>query len=200
MKKNREYRSFDFELREKENEKTVEGVAIVYDTPTLMYESDSGVKFYEKISSHALEGTDMSDVIFNINHEGRPVARLRNKTLQLFNEKEGLKIKAVLSGTELGRNLYEEIEGGYIDKMSFAFTIRESSYDIDTHTRTITKIKKLYDVSAVNVPAYDETSLNARSFFEEEYSKEIRALEQAQVLKEKRELLIERINKIWKND
>ena len=121
----------------------------------------------------------MSDVIFNYNHGGKVVARLRNKTLQLSLADDGLDIEANLSGTAEGRNLYEEIKGGYIDKMSFSFTIEESSYNVDTHTRTITKIKKLYDVSAVDIPAYNETSISARGFFEEEHSKEFAALEQA---------------------
>lgn len=199
INKEREYRSFGYELREDNEKRIVEGIAIVYDQPTLMYEY-GGIKYYEKIDSNALEDADLSDVIFNINHEGRPVARIRNKTLELDNRTNGLNIRADLSGTELGRNLFEEIKGGYIDKMSFAFTVKEASYDTDTHTRTISKIKKLYDVSAVNVPAYDETSLQARSFFELEHSKEMEALEQANVLKEKRESLKERINQTWKKD
>ena len=84
-----------------------------------------------------------------------------------------------MSCTAAGRVLYEEIDGGYIDKMSFSFSVRESKYDNVTHTRTITKIRKLYDVSAVDIPAYEETSLSARSFFEVEHSKEVKVLEQA---------------------
>lgn len=76
--------------------------------------------------------------------------------------------------------LFEEVDGGYIDKMSFSFSVRESKYDNTTHTRTITKIRKLYDVSAVDFPAYQETSISARGFFEEEHSRELEALEQAQ--------------------
>ena len=72
---------------------------------------------------------------------------------------------ADLSGTAAGRDLYVEIDGGYVDKMSFSFSVRESKYDTLTHTRTITKIGKLYDVSAVDIPAYEETSISARSFF-----------------------------------
>ena len=73
----------------------------------------------------------------------------------------------------------EEVDGGYVDKMSFSFTVRESKYDSTTHTRTITKVKKLYDVSAVDIPAYNETSIAARSFFAVEHEKELAALEQA---------------------
>ena len=126
---------------------------------------------------------DMSDVIFNYNHGGRVAARIRNNTLKLSLNDVCMEMDAFLGGTEYGRNLLEEIRGGYIDKMSFAFVVAEDGdeYDPATHTRTITRIKKLYDVSAVDIPAYDTTSISARSFFEVEYEKEKRALEQARL-------------------
>ena len=130
-------------------------------------------------SAKTLRGASMSDVIFNYNHGGKVVARLRNKTLALNIDERGVNIEADLGGTTAGRELYEEIDGGYVDKMSFSFTVREAKYDSVTHTRTITKVKKLYDVSAVDIPAYNDTSISARSFFEEEHSKELAALEQA---------------------
>ena len=130
-------------------------------------------------SAKTLRGASMSDVIFNYNHGGKVVARLRNKTLALNIDERGVNIDADLGGTTAGRELYEEIDGGYVDKMSFSFTVREASYDSVTHTRTITKVKKLYDVSAVDIPAYNDTSISARSFFEEEHSRELAALEQA---------------------
>ena len=130
-------------------------------------------------SAKTLRGASMSDVIFNYNHGGKVVARLRNKTLALNIDERGVNIDADLGGPTAGRELYEEIDGGYVDKMSFSFTVREASYDSVTHTRTITKVKKLYDVSAVDIPAYNDTSISARSFFEEEHSRELAALEQA---------------------
>ena len=191
IKKGREYRSLqDFALVPRENEDDaylVRGTAIVFNTPTCLYEYD-GVKFFEVIDRNAFDECDMSDVIFNYNHGGKVVARLRNQTLTLLNADSGMNMEADLSGTVAGRELYEEIDGGYIDSMSFSFSVRESKYDKETRTRTITKIKKLFDVSAVDFPAYSETSISARSFFEEEYSKEFVALEQAR----KRRLLIAR--------
>ena len=182
VKKGREYRALqDFSLVPREGEADaykVRGTAIVFDTPTCLFEVD-GVKYYEVIDRHALDGCDMSDVIFNYNHGGKVVARLRNKTLVLTITERGLDMEADLSGTAAGRDLYEEIDGGYIDKMSFSFVVRAAEYDAATHTRRITKIRKLYDVSAVDIPAYEETSLSARSFFEVEHSKEVKALEQA---------------------
>lgn len=182
MKKGRDYRAMQsFSLVPREGEQDaykVRGTAVVFNTPTCLYEYD-GVKYYEVIDRHAFDECDMSDVIFNYNHAGKVVARLRNETLSLKITERGLDMEADLSGTTAGRELYEEIDGGYIDKMSFSFVMRESKYDSVTHTRTITKIRKLYDVSAVDIPAYEETSLSARSFFEVEHSKEVEALEQA---------------------
>ncbi len=182
VKKGREYRALqDFSLVPREGEADaykVRGTAIVFDTPACLFEVD-GVKYYEVIDRHALDGCDISDVIMNYNHGGKVVARLRNKTLVLTITDRGLDMEADLSGTAAGRDLYEEIDGGYIDKMSFSFVVRAAEYDAATHTRRITKIRKLYDVSAVDIPAYEETSLSARSFFEVEHSKEVKALEQA---------------------
>ena len=182
LKDGREYRSLqDFSLVPREEgseEYRVKGTAVVFDTPTVLYECD-GVKYCEIIDRHAFDGCDTSDVIFNYNHGGKVVARLRNKTLALRVTERGLEVEADLSGTQAGRELYEEIDGGYIDKMSFSFSVREAKYDSVTHTRTITKVKKLYDVSAVDIPAYEETSISARSFFTEEHGKELAALEQA---------------------
>lgn len=182
LKDGREYRSLqDFSLVPREEgseEYRVKGTAVVFDTPTVLYECD-GVKYCEIIDRHAFDGCDTSDVIFNYNHGGKVVARLRNKTLALHVTERGLEVEADLSGTQAGRELYEEIDGGYIDKMSFSFSVREAKYDSVTHTRTITKVKKLYDVSAVDIPAYEETSISARSFFTEEHGKELAALEQA---------------------
>lgn len=192
IKQGREYRALQgFALVPREGDDDayrVRGTAVVFNKPTCLYEID-GVKYYEVIDRHAFDGCDMSDVIFNYNHGGKVVARLRNKTLSLTIGDGGLDIDADLSGTVAGRELYEEIDGGYVDKMSFSFSVRESKYDTLTHTRTITKIRKLYDVAAVDIPAYEETSISARGFFEEEHSKELVALEQAQ----KRRRLIARV-------
>ena len=182
MKQGREYRAVqDFSLvprTEEKDEYRVRGTAVVFDTPTVLFEYD-GVKYSEVIDRNAFDECDMSDVIFNYNHGGKVVARLRNKTLTLTIDERGLHMEADLGGTQAGRELYEEIDGGYVDKMSFSFSVRESKYDSVTHTRTITKVKKLYDVSAVDIPAYKDTEISARSFFEVEHSKELAALEQA---------------------
>lgn len=167
--KDRQYRPF--EVRLSDEEMRVEGYAAIFDAETVMYEYD-GIQYKEVIDRNAFNGTQMQDVVMNYNHSGKPVARTKNGTLQLIIDDIGLRVSADLGGTQEARNLYEEIKAGYIDKMSFAFTVNADEYNRDTHTRRITNIKRLYDVAAVDIPAYDQTSIQARSFFEAEAEKE----------------------------
>ncbi|MCL2695435.1 MAG: HK97 family phage prohead protease [Clostridiales bacterium] len=139
----------------------VEGRAATFDSPTVLFEWD-GVEYSEQIASGAFDGCYMGDVIFNYNHGGHVLARTRNRTLSLEVKDDGLYMRARLDGTEEGRKIYEEVTGGYIDRMSFAFTIREEAFDQTTRTWTVQKVKRLYDVSAVDIPAYDDTSIEAR--------------------------------------
>jgi len=168
------------------SERVVEGRAIVFDTPTLLYEWES-VKYYEIIARGALEGADLSDVPFKYNHSEHTMvmARTRNKTLELKISDAGLDIRAELADTTAGNDLHKLVKRRDIDKMSFMFSVRESSYDNETHTRTITKIKKLWDVSAVDTPAYQDTYISARSFFEAEAEKERMAAEAAGLAKQR---------------
>lgn len=166
----RELRLFELRALEPEpnsNEMIVEGRAIVYDSPTVMWEWE-GIKYYEVIQRGALDGADLSDVPFKYNHSDNVMimARTRNKTLELIPDDQGLLIRAKLADTTAGRDLYALIKRGDIDKMSFAFTTKEESYDKETHTRKIIKFKKIWDVAAVDIPAYDDTSISARSWAE----------------------------------
>ena len=167
-KKNREYRKMaPLEVRAEENkdEMVVEGFATTFNEPYVLFE-DSDIIFREQVAPNAFDNTDMSDVIMQYDHEGRVFARISNNTLEVNPTEKGLFIRANLGGTEIGRNLYEEIAGGYTDKMSFGFTVdgdeqlRTEAEDgrIDI-LRTITSINKLYDVSAVSIPANDGTSI-----------------------------------------
>ena len=168
-KKGRNFRNFSaFDLVPEDKTESgmfVEGVACVFDTPTVLFCMD-GVEYKEVVDSRAFDGCDTTDVVFNYNHFGKVMARTRNKTLEIIVKPDGLHTKMKLDGTTEGRNLFEEVKGGYIDRMSFAFSVLEESYNQDTHTRTITKVKKLYDVAAVDIPAYDTTSLNARTMID----------------------------------
>lgn len=143
----------------------VEGLATTFDDPYLMYEWD-GVKYYERIDAHALEGTDMSDVIFQYNHSGKVYARTSNNTLGLETTSRGLLIFADLSKSAAAKDMHEEIKNGLVTKMSWAFTVAEDSYNRDTHTRSILKIRKVFDVSAVSYPANGNTDITARSYFD----------------------------------
>lgn len=143
----------------------VEGFATTFDKPYLLYEYD-GVKYYEMIARDALIGADMSDVIFQYNHGGKVFARLSNNTLGLEPIDRGLFTFADLSKSRAAKDMYEEINNGLITKMSWAFTVKEDNYDRDTHTRTILKVKKVYDVSAVSIPANADTDISARSYFD----------------------------------
>lgn len=129
----------------------------------MLYEID-GIKYYEKIDRNALEGADISDVIMQYDHQGKVLARLSNSTLGLEVDDKGLFIYADLSKSQEARELYEEIKNGLVTKMSWAFTVADEEYDKETRTRIIKRIKKVYDVSAVSIPANDGTIISARSF------------------------------------
>lgn len=160
-------RRFEFQVRadQSENQESpemwVEGYAARFNSPTVLFEMD-GNEYKEQIASDAFIEAKMDDVIFNYNHGGRVMARTRNKTLQVSVDDQGLYIRARLDGTEEGRSLYSDIQNGYIDRMSFRFTIGSEAYDSQNRTWTVLRVKRLYDVSAVDIPAYDDTSIEAR--------------------------------------
>lgn len=170
----REYRRIDvanLETRtEDDGQMIVEGYAATFNQPYTLADWPD-FRLDERIDPHAFDETDMEDVIMQYDHKGRVFARKRNGTLQVSTDDHGLKIRARLDGTTIGRQLYEEIKGGYTDRMSFGFTVgedrREETEDHETGKvtvlRTITKVKKLFDVSAVSLPANDATEISARN-------------------------------------
>lgn len=172
LNEGRQYRNIEVRsLETKDDEKIVEGYATTYNDPyTLWSESDYEVK--EQVDPHAFDNADVSDVIMQYDHQGRVFARTGNGTLELKSDDHGLKIRANLGGTEMGRQLYEEIKGGYTTKMSFGFTVKTDERLVTeeekktTVLRTIKEIGKLYDVSAVSLPANDATSISVRSYGE----------------------------------
>lgn len=173
----------------KNRELVVEGYAVRFNSPTVLFEI-GGTEYKEQIDENAFEEAKMDDVIFNYNHSGKVIARTRNGTLKLEVRKDGLYIRAELGGTEEGRKLYEEIKGGYVDRMSFRFTIKEEAYDKGNYMWTVRKVKRLYDVSAVDIPAYDDTSIEARkNFVLEAKAQEERKREAAADLRRRRLIL-----------
>ena len=170
-KENREYRNLTVEARaigdQDDERRIVTGYASTFDEPYVLYDGD-GWKYLEVVDRGAFDDTDMSDVIMQYDHRGRVFARTRNNTLTVTPDDKGLFIEADLGGTEIGRELYEEIRGGYTDRMSFGFTVNgeyEESQKTDEgvriYIRHITSVQKLYDVSAVSLPANDGTSIEA---------------------------------------
>jgi len=178
LNEGRSYRTMQsFEARDAEDGSMIaEGYATTFNEPYELYQYDNWegykVKVLEQIDPAAFDECDMRDTIMQYNHAGRVFARVSNRTLNLKADSHGLHVRADLGGTDIGRQLYQEIKGGYTDKMSFGFTVKKDSRveerddenKIITVLRTITKIGRLWDVSAVSLPANDGTEISARSF------------------------------------
>lgn len=167
----REYRNMILEVLERADEdqddrKVVAGYASTFNEPYTLYEDDDLI-YEEQVADYAFNDADMEDVIMQYDHQGRVFARISNNTLSVAPDEKGLFVEADLGGTELGRQLFDEIAGGYTDKMSFGFTV-EKDEELRTESedgrvrilRTITGIAKLYDVSAVSIPANNGTSIS----------------------------------------
>ena len=205
VKSEREYRDMTMEIRSAENEeveqeerKIVTGYASTFNEPYTLYEDDDW-RFNEVVDSKAFDNTDMSDVIMQYDHVGRVFARMSNDTLTVVPDEKGLLIEADLGGTELGRQLFEEIRGGYTNKMSFGFTVDGEDYldtkDVDGKAltvRTITSVRKLYDVSAVSLPANDATSISVRNLTDGEIERiQAERLEAERLMLRKKKLMLE---------
>lgn len=206
IEQGREYRKMLLEVREAEDtDYMVSGYATTFDEPYTLYSIGDGKVVKEQVSRNAFDNTDRSDTIMQFDHEGIVFARLSNETLKLTVDDHGLFVEAYLGGTANGRNLYEEIKGGYINKMSFGFTVTddelaEADYG---YLRTIKAIGKLYDVSAVSIPANDFTEISARSHCDgaiaEIEAERLRAEEEARKLAEQKESLSERLKALRKD-
>lgn len=153
-----------------ENKQLVEGYAAVFNQRTLIWESEwSGWKYMEVIDRNAFDGADMSDTVFKYNHGdiAMVLARASNNTLTMNTDDKGLRISADIIDTNNGTDVYKLIKRGDLNKMSFSFTVKnersESDRENKIYTRTITAFDKIYDVAVVDFPAYDGTSIQARS-------------------------------------
>ena len=176
-KEEEEERDEDEDEKEERGLMIVEGYASTFDSPYQLFRS-GGIAVYEKIERSAFDGAKMSDVIFQYDHEGRVLARQSNGTLGVMCDAHGLYMRADLSGTKAGRELYKEIRGGYTTKMSFGFMLEESDFEevaeedilgfstgsLDRcYLHTIRKVSEVFDVSAVSLPANGGTAISARS-------------------------------------
>ena len=173
IKADREYRSMELRKAEvqegEEKNYIVEGYATTFGDSYELFR-DGNYIVMENVDKDAFKDTDMSDVIFQIDHEGRVYARTRNKSLSLEIDEHGLKTRTDLGLTESSRSVYEDINAGLYDRMSFAFTVTKDSYTEEERddgtiivTRSILGIGKLYDVSAVSFPANPNTDISSRS-------------------------------------
>lgn len=143
----------------------------------VLYEDLEG-PVYEQFTKDAFIGTDMADVIMQYDHQGRVFARISNKTLIVEPDDNGLFVAADLSKSENAKGLYEEISNGLITKMSWGFAPGEYYFDKASRTIIHTKVKKIYDVSAVSIPANDTTDIHARSFVDGEINKMMQELQE----------------------
>ena len=207
IKENREYRTLELrkaEGTEGEQSFIVEGYATTFgDVYELFRDGHYIVK--ETVDRDAFKNTDMSDVVFQINHEGRVFARTRNGSVQLDIDDHGLHHRTNLGLTSSSRSVFEDIEAGLYDRMSFAFTVTKDSYteeELETGdvilTRTILEVDKLYDISAVDFPANPYTDISARS--KDAIDGEIRRIEAERLhreeIKEARQALKDQISRI----
>lgn len=178
----REYRSMQVRVKESEtesDEKVVEGYFTTFEEPYLLGSyrdwDNTDVEVWEVVDTDAFSDTDMSDVIMQYDHQGRVFARVSNGTLSIGHDEHGQSMRANLGGTTIGNQLYEEIKGGYTTKMSFGFTVskdtrteerieEEGKNPVIRIVRRILNVGKLYDVSAVSLPANDMTEISARNF------------------------------------
>ena len=161
----REYRNMTFEVREDGAEPSflVEGYASTFEPYKLM-EID-GLDYNERIDEHAFDETDMTDVVYRIDHEGKVFARSSAGTITLDIDEHGLHQVTDLSKTKAGREHFEEIKAGLYPQMSFAFTVEADHYDEESRTRVVDKVAKIYDISSVAFPANDTTELHIRDYF-----------------------------------
>ena len=173
-----------------ENKMLIEGYAITFEQPAT--HEYGGRKFTETIKRGALDKTDMKDVPMRYNHNDNVMimARTRNKSLRLVVDEKGLKVEADLIDTQSNRDIYKAIQEGLIDKMSFAFTVADKgdkwSFGGKETTREVTDIAKLWDVSCVDTPFYDSTSIYARSLeLLDSEKRRLDSLREAELLKQK---------------
>ena len=188
------YKDFErrlIEVRAVDNDEKkmlVEGYAIIFDKPATHQYGNR--KFTEIIKRGSLDKTDMKDVPLRYNHNDTwlIMARTRNKSLRLVVDDKGLKVEAELLDTQSNRDAYKAIQAKLIDKMSFAFRVADGgdtwTFGEKETTREVTNIAKLYDVSVVDTPFYDSTSIYTRSFeLLDSEEKRLDSLNEIEVLK-----------------
>jgi hypothetical protein len=178
---NKEIRLSEIQMNNENNEMVLEGYAIVFNKETLIGDEKRG--FIEAIDKNALSQTQMKDVPLKYNHQDNflVIARTRNESLTLVVDELGLKVRAKLLDTASNQDIYKMVQNGLLDKMSFAFSVKEQTWDRsgEIPKRMIKSIERLYDVSIVDTPAYEDTSIYARSL--ETMELELEALDKVEI-------------------
>ena len=146
-----------------ESDHYVDGYAALYEPYVLYYDYQNN-PVYERFERGCFDECDMSDIIMQYDHEGKVLARNSNGSLVVEADDTGLFFAADLSRTEAARNLYDEVKAGMVTKMSWRFRCGNYYFDKDTRTIVHLTVKKIYDVSAVSIPANDDTEINARAW------------------------------------
>ena len=163
------------ETRRIDSEHYVEGYAARYE-PYVLYHDANGEPVHERFERGCFDGCDMSDVIYQYDHAGKVFARTSNGSLIVEPDDQGLFMAADLGRTSAARAHYEDdIKSGMVTKMSWRFRVGEYYYDADTRTIVHTRIAKVYDVSAVSIPANDNTEINARAWVDGEIAQAARS-------------------------
>jgi HK97 family phage prohead protease len=140
----------------------VEGYAARYE-PYILYETEDG-PIYERFERGCFDNCDLSDVIYQLNHQGTVMARQSNGSLIVEPDENGLFTAADLGRTQAARDHYEEIRAGMITKMSWGFILGDYYFDRESRTIVHKTVKKIFDVSGVSIPANQNTEINARSW------------------------------------
>ena len=166
IRDNREYRNLGtFEHNAEDSEFIVRGYASTFE-PYLMFDDD-GIQYFERIAPTAFEDADMSDVVFLRDHTGRVLARTKNGALNLTTDTHGLLSVTDLGLTSASKEMFEDIRTGNYSQMSFSFVVARGGEHFEEEarkvTRVIDRIEKLYDVSAVSIPANDATEISVRN-------------------------------------
>lgn len=203
---NKETRAYMCDVNTRTDEthgNVLEGIPIVYDV-----ETDIGGMWKEIIDRGALDQADLKDVRFLVNHDvdSIPLARSRNNnensTMQMTVEEDGLHVRVDLDteGNPKAKELYSAIKRQDISGMSFMFSVKADKWDdLDSEypTRHITALDRVFEVSAVTFPAYEQTTINARSVETGQASLDSarEALENARKVEELRKQIIERCKK-----
>ena len=179
MNNNKEYR--EAQHTETTSDMQIQGYALLFEQPTILFEED-GIKYKEVIDQHALDGVDLFDVCLRYNHdEGHTIlARTRGGSLNLTVDENGLYFEAKIADTTQGRDIYTLIKDGLISGCSFGFVVKEDSYDVKTHTRRILSFDKIYEISVVDLPAYEGATVSARDHFTARREAESKAEYEAQ--------------------